>query len=90
LKEAGETEVADADVASGGDHDVSGFEVTVNDPVLVEVEETVEKLEEDRLDHGGWDRATSRLSVVMYNLEEVVLTVLEDHKDTFVFEYDLG
>ncbi len=42
--EAGEADVADLDEVAGGDEDVCGFEVTVDDMRVVEVEEAVEEL----------------------------------------------
>ena len=44
-EEAGEAEIADADRARGGEHDVGGFEIAVEDPVAVEVVQAVEELE---------------------------------------------
>ena len=51
-EEARETEVADADRARGGEHDVGGLEIAVEHPVAVEVVEAVEELEQGRFDHG--------------------------------------
>ena len=89
MEEAGEAQVADPYGAGGGDHYVGGFEVAVEDPVAVQVEEPVEELEEDGADHAGGDGPPGRLGVVVDYLEEVVLAVLEDHVDGFFFEEDL-
>lgn len=44
MSESRETEVADFNDALVSDEDIGGFEVTVNDVCLMEVEETVEEL----------------------------------------------
>lgn len=88
VEEAGETEVADADGATGRYENVGWFEVAVEDPICVEVEEAVQELEEDGADHTGLDCVALRLGVVVDDLEEVMLGIFEDHEDAFVFEYD--
>ena len=44
MGESSKTQVPDLDYTGGGDEDIGGFEVTVNDVCLMEVEETVEEL----------------------------------------------
>lgn len=44
MSESRETEVADFNDTLVSDEDIGGFEVTVNDVCLMEVEETVEEL----------------------------------------------
>ena len=58
----------------------------MHDPVLVKVVEAVQQLEEDGLDHAGWYGTTRWLGVVVDDLKQVVLAVLKDHEDAFVFE----
>lgn len=51
-EEAGEAEISNFDFTRAGDHDVSGFEVAVENPVLVEVGDPVEELPKDGFDGG--------------------------------------
>jgi len=88
VEAAGEAEVAYADGAGGCDHYVCRFQVAVHDPVLVEVVQTVQKLEEDGFDHAGGYGSARWLGVVVDDLQQVVLAVLEDHEDAFVFKND--
>lgn len=44
MVETCEAEVADLDLARGGNEDVGGFEITVDDPVVVEVGDAVDEL----------------------------------------------
>jgi len=60
----------------------------MHDPVLVEIVQTIEELEEDGFDHTGGYGSAGWLGVVVDDLQEVVLAVLEDHEDTFVFQND--
>ena len=53
-----------------------------------EIEKAIQKLEEDRAHHWGWDGVALRLGVVMDNLEKIVFRVFEDHEDAFAFEND--
>lgn len=49
---------------------------------------TIEQLKHDAF-HGCWrNRMPCWLSVVVDNLQEIMLSVLENHEDTFVFEDD--
>ena len=49
----------------------------------------VQKLEHDAL-HGSWrDWMSCWLGVVMDDLQEIVLCIFEDHKDTFVLKDNL-
>jgi hypothetical protein len=50
---------------------------------------SVEQLEHDTFHRGRWDGMTCRLGVMMDDLQEIVLGVLKDHEDTFVFQDDL-
>ena len=45
-------------------------------------------MEKDRADHWGWDGVSLRSGVVVDDLEEIVVCVLENHEDAFVFEND--
>jgi hypothetical protein len=69
-------------------HDICRFQVTVNDPTLVKVEQAVEKLEQDGLDHRGGYGPPSWLRMVMNDLQQVMLAVFEDHEDAFILEDD--
>ena len=89
MKEAGQAQVADADLARRSDHDVGGLQVAMEDPVGVQVLAAIEQLEHDGLDGGGGDGVTGLLGVVVDDLEEVVFGVLEDHEDALVLEDDL-
>jgi len=51
----------------------------------VQVEKTVEELEQDRADHFCWNGVALGLGVVVDYLEEVVLCVFEDHENAFIF-----
>ena len=88
-EEAGQAEITDADGAGRCDHDVGRFEVAVQHPIPVKVEESIQELKEDGFDHSCGDRMSCRLGVVVDDLQQVVLAVLEDHEDTFLFEDDL-
>jgi hypothetical protein len=50
-----EAEVADLDIALVRDEDVGGFEVAVDDPVVVQVGDAVEELPEQCLEDGNGD-----------------------------------
>lgn len=89
VEEAGKTEISDFDFARGGHHDVCGFEIAMEYPVGVEVLTAVEELEHDGFDGCGWDGMACRLSMVVDDLEEIMLCVFENHKDAFIFEDDL-
>ncbi len=67
-----------------GYHNVGGFEVTVEDPIAVQVEKAIQKLEENAFDHRCGNSMTGRLGVVVYYLKKVVFAVFEDHIDTFI------
>lgn len=71
-------------------HDICGLQITVNHPILVEIEQAVEQLEQDGLDHLSRNRPSGGLRVVVNDLEQVVLAIFEDHEDTFVFENNLS
>jgi hypothetical protein len=51
---------------------------------------SIQQLEHNTLHRRGRDRMTRGLRVVMDDLQEVVLGILEDHEDAFVFEDDLN
>jgi hypothetical protein len=55
----------------------------------MEILTSVQQLEHDALHRSRRDGMTSRLGVVMNDLQEIVLGVLEDHENTFVFQDDL-
>ena len=57
----------------------------MENPIRVQVEKTVEELEQDRADHFCWNGVALGLGVVVDYLEEVVLCVFEDHENAFIF-----
>ena len=52
----------------------------------MEVEESIEKLKQYRLDGRCRYGVSTMLCMVMYDLEQVMLSILEDHEDTLVFQ----
>lgn len=88
VEQAGETEIANFHLPRRRDHDVGWFEITVEDPVGVQVLAAVEELEHDALD-GVWRDGMPRLlGVVVDDLQQVVLGVLKDHEYALVLEDD--
>mgnify|MGYP005989068821 CR=1 FL=1 len=61
----------------------------MQDPVGVKVVAAIEQLEHYTFDGGRRNRVARLLGVVMDDLEQVVLGVVEYHKDALVFEDDL-
>lgn len=61
----------------------------MQDPIGVEVVTAIEQLEHYTFDSGGRDGMARLLGVVMNNLKQVVLGIVEYHKDALVFENDL-
>ena len=55
-------------------------------PVRMEIEESIQELEQYRLDCGCRYWMSTRLCVVMYDLKKIMLSIFEDHEDTFVFK----
>ena len=92
VEAARETEITNLDASAVGDHDVGGFQVSVQDPGGVEVVTSIEKLEQQTLDDSGRDGPSrpGRLCRVMMNdLQQIVLGVLKDHEDALVLEQRL-
>lgn len=88
VEAAGQAQVANLDLSAGRDHDVGGLEITVQNPVGVQVLAAVEELEHDALDR-GWRYGVARLLRVMVDdLQQVVLGILKHHEDALVFEND--
>ena len=58
MEDAGQAEVADADLSAGGHHYVGGFEVPVQHPIRVEVVHPIQELPEHRFHCGGRDRGS--------------------------------
>ena len=50
VEEASQTKVTDSNLAFRSHHDVSRFEISVENPVRVEVQEAIEELKQDRFD----------------------------------------
>ena len=79
---AGEAEVGEFDFAFGGDEEVVGFDVAVEDGVGVDVEDGAEEHAHPGFDVGG----TVGDGGVFYEFFEVaVWEVLDDHVDVLVF-----
>lgn len=89
VEQTRKTEIADPDCAVGGDEDVGRLQIPMEHPVAVQVEQAVQQLKQDRLDHRRGDGMSLRLRVVVDDLKQVVLRVLEDHEDALVLEDDL-
>jgi hypothetical protein len=83
---SGEAQIANLDLAGGCDHDVGGLQVTMEDPVGMQILAAVEQLEHDALDGGWWDRMARLLCVVVDDLQQVMFCVLKDHEDALVLE----
>jgi len=90
VEEAGETEIADFYFAAGGDHYVCWFQIAVENPVGVQVLTAIQELEHDAFNSRRWDGMPCWLGVVMDDLQKIMLGVLEDHEDTFVFQDNLN
>lgn len=88
MEQARETEIPDFYLSGGRHHYVCGFEIAVQHPVAVQVEQAVQQLVEDGANGAGGDAVTRGLRVVVDDLQQVVLGVFEDHEDAFFFEQD--
>ena len=86
VEESSESEISNLNSAVARHHDVGRLQVPVEHPVGVEIQKTVEELIKDRLDGRGGDWVASRLSVVVDDLEKIMLGVFKYHEDTLVFE----
>ena len=53
--ETSEAKVADFDDARRSDEDIGWFQVAVDNVGLMQIEETIQKLVRQRLEHGGGD-----------------------------------
>jgi hypothetical protein len=90
VEEAGKSQIANLDFAGACDHDVSRLQVTMHDPVPVEIDKALQELVEDRLDGACWNGLTLWLIVVMNDLQQVVLGIFKDNEDALFLENDLG
>jgi hypothetical protein len=61
----------------------------MQDPVGMEIEQSIQQLEHDRPDHGRWNSMPLRLSVMMNDLQQIMLCIFKYHEDAFVFQNDL-
>jgi len=68
IDETSQTEIANLDDARGGDKDVRGFEVAVEDMGGMEVEEAVEKLVSEGFEKSGGDGGAEGLGVMVDEL----------------------
>lgn len=50
----------------------------------------IQQLKHDAFDGARWNGVACRLGVVMNNLQEIMLCILEDHKNTLVLQNDLN
>ena len=69
IKASGQSQVTNLDLSSRSHHDVGGFEISMQDPVGVEVVTAIEQLEHDTFDGSRRNRVTRLLGVVMNDLE---------------------
>jgi hypothetical protein len=60
----------------------------MHDPVAVEVYKALEQLVHDRLDNFGGDGVAVGLSVVVDDLQEIVLGILKHDEDALLLEND--
>jgi hypothetical protein len=89
VEESGKTEISYFEFAARSDHDICWLQVSVQNPVSMEILTSIKQLEHDTLHRSRWNGMTSRLSVVMDDLQEIMLGVFKDHEDAFVFQDDL-
>ena len=89
VEDPSKAEIANLDLTATGDHDIRRLQITVQDPIAVQVQNTVEQLEEDALDGRCRDRVAGRLGVVVDDLKQIVFGVLEHHENALVLEDDL-
>lgn len=47
VEESSKAKVTDANMAGGGDHDIGWLQVSMDDPILMEVEQTIQELKQD-------------------------------------------
>ena len=66
--ETSEAKVADFDDARRSDEDIGWFQVAVDNMGLMQIEETIQKLVRQRLEHGGGDGGAEGLSMMMNDL----------------------
>ena len=57
-------------------------------PISMQILTPVQKLKHDAFHGGRRDRMSSRLSVMMDDLQQIVLGIFKHHEDAFVFEDD--
>ena len=60
-----ESEITNLDLSGRSDEDVGGFEIAMNNPIVVEIGDSVEQLPEQRFEH--WNRESSPCRRVMMN-----------------------
>lgn len=90
VEKTSKTQIANPNLTGRRDHDIGGLQISMEDPVAMQILATVEQLEHDTL-HGGWRYGmTCRLGMVMDDLQQVMLSILENHVDTLVFQNDLN
>lgn len=69
VEEPCQAEIPDFDLSSGCDHDVGGFEVTMHDPIAVEVEQSRTELVHAGAEHGGRYGDAGKEGVVVDDLQ---------------------
>lgn len=89
MEETRETQISNFDFTLFCDHDVGRLQISVHDPVAVQVYKALQELIQDRLDGPRWYGLALWLIVVMDDLQEVVLCIFENNEDTFVFKDNL-
>ena len=86
VEESGKTEIANFYLATRGYHDICWLEISMQNPIGMQVLTSIQELKHDALDSCWRDRVPSRLRMVMNDLEEVMLSIFEHHEDTFTLQ----
>ena len=90
IRQPGEPEIPNLDLPGRRDHDIRRLEVTMQNPVRVQVLTPVEQLKHNALDRARRDGMPRLLRMVVNNLQQIMLCILEHHKDALILENDLN
>jgi hypothetical protein len=88
VEQPGQAKVTYAYFAGGSDHNVCRFQVSVEDPVTMEILTAIQKLEHDALDRRRRYRVACRLGMMVYDLQKIMLGIFKDHENTLVLQND--
>ena len=90
VEQTSQAKIPNFDLPARGYHDVCRFQVTMENPVGMQVLASIQKLKHDAF-HCAWRDGVPRwLGVVVDDLQEVMLGVLKYHEDAFIFQDDLN